>query len=219
MIKNNFFYLLIALIILLLGIPLADDLSIGSAPLVRAFNISLLLAVGVWSLRGVGRYFPVAMTVAVMGVVLNFTAVALDSTVMLHSSLAALFVFLVVAIVFTLKQVVVDRAITVNRLVGALCVYLLLGVIWALTYSFVDAISPNSFTGFEPLQDWEWDSEWLYFSFATMTTLGYGDIVPVSATARSLAYMQAIFGQFYIAILVAGLVSAYISSGHRHDRD
>ena len=57
----------------------------------------------------------------------------------------------------------------------------------------------------------QWDSEWLYFSFVTMTTLGYGDIAPVSAIARVLAYMQAVFGQFYIAILVAGLVGAYIS--------
>jgi voltage-gated potassium channel len=44
-----------------------------------------------------------------------------------------------------------------------------------------------------------------------MTTLGYGDILPISATARALAYLQAVFGQFYIAVLVAGLVSAYIS--------
>ena len=54
--------------------------------------------------------------------------------------------------------------------------------------------------------------EWLYFSFVTMTTLGYGDLLPVSATARAMAYMQAVFGQLYVAILVAGLVSAYISA-------
>ena len=55
------------------------------------------------------------------------------------------------------------------------------------------------------------DSSWLYFSFVTLTTLGYGDITPVSATARSLSFMQAVAGQFYVAVLVAGLVSAYIS--------
>ena len=49
------------------------------------------------------------------------------------------------------------------------------------------------------------------FSFVTMTTLGYGDLLPISATARAMAYMQAVFGQFYIAILVAGLVGVYIS--------
>ena len=51
-----------------------------------------------------------------------------------------------------------------------------------------------------------------YFTVATVTTVGYGDIVPVAATARSLVYMEAIFGQFYIAILVAGLVSIHIST-------
>jgi len=61
------------------------------------------------------------------------------------------------------------------------------------------------------MEDREWDSEWLYFSFVTMATLGYGDIAPVSAIARALAYIQAVFGQFYIAILVAGLVGAHIT--------
>ena len=51
-----------------------------------------------------------------------------------------------------------------------------------------------------------------YYSVVTLTTLGYGDLLPVSATARAMAYMQAVFGQLYVAILVAGLVSAYISS-------
>ena len=61
-----------------------------------------------------------------------------------------------------------------------------------------------------------WDSTWLYFSFVTMSTLGYGDITPVSAIARMLTYMQAVFGLFYIAILVAGLVGAYVS-GRQND--
>ena len=61
------------------------------------------------------------------------------------------------------------------------------------------------------MEDREWDSEWLYFSFVTMTSLGYGDISPVSAIARALAYLEAVSGQFYIAILVAGLVGAHMS--------
>ena len=93
-----------------------------------------------------------------------------------------------------------------------MCVYLLLGVIWAMVYTILDVISPGSFHGILRLDEPGWDSAWLYFSFVTMTTLGYGDLLPISATARALAYMQAVVGQFYIAILVAGLVSAYISS-------
>ena len=54
-------------------------------------------------------------------------------------------------------------------------------------------------------------NDFLYFSFVTLTTLGYGDLLPLSATAKTLAFVEAIFGQFYIATLVAGLVAANIS--------
>jgi hypothetical protein len=105
----------------------------------------------------------------------------------------------------------VGTDISANRLVGVVCIYLILGVIWAVAYSILEMTFPGSFQGFVPLEDREWDSEWLYFSFVTMATLGYGDIAPVSATARALAYLEAVSGQFYIAILVAGLVRVHIS--------
>ena len=209
--KNNFTYLLVALLVLLLGIPLAHDLAVASAPLIRSLMFSLLLIIGIWSLRGGGRFFTFGMAFVVAGVLLNVLAVNIDSRVFFFSSFVALFGFLLIAIVFTLKQVAFGTEITLNRLVGAVCVYLLLGTIWAVAYSLVDVVSPGSFTGFSPQDGRGWDSEWLYFSFVTMTTLGYGDISPVSATARTLAYMQAVLGQFYIAVLVAGLVGAYIA--------
>ena len=209
--KNNFTYLLVALLVLLLGIPLAHDLAVASAPLFKSLIFSLLLVIGIWSLKGGGRFFTVGMTFVVAGVVLNLLAINIDSRLLFLSSLAALFGFLLVAIAFTLKLVAFGTGITLNRLVGAVCIYLLLGTIWAVAYSLVDVVSPGSFTGFSPQDSRGWDSEWLYFSFVTMTTLGYGDISPVSATARALAYLQAVFGQFYIAVLVAGLVGAYIA--------
>ena len=209
--NNNFSYLLVALLILLLGMPLAEDLDAITAPIARALAFSTLLAVGVWSLKGGGRYFAVGMTFAVVGILLNLLAVNTASQSLLYGSSAAIFGFLFVAVAHTFKEVALGTDITFNRLIGAVCVYMLLGTIWALAYSLIDMINPGSFRGFEPDPQRGWDSEWIYFSFVTMTTLGYGDISPVSATARALAYMQALFGQFYIAILVAGLVSSYIS--------
>ncbi len=212
MIKNNFFWLLLALFVFLIIVPAADDLGILSKPIVRALAFSCLVFIGIWSLRGSGRPFAVGIAFVITGIVFNVLAVNLASPVYLYASFAALFGFLLVAISFTLKQVAMETDISPNRLVGAVCVYLLLGVIWAVAYTILEMISPESFGGFTPLQGRGWDSEWLYFSFVTMTTLGYGDILPVSATARALAYMQAVFGQLYVAILVAGLVSALISS-------
>jgi hypothetical protein len=152
------------------------------------------------------------MAFMIAGILFNVLALNLSSPVFLYASFAALFGFLLTAISFTLKQVAVGTDISPNRLVGAICVYLLLGVIWAVAYTILEMVSPESFGGFTHLQARGWDDEWLYFSFVTMTTLGYGDLLPVSATARALAYMQAVFGQLYVAILVAGLVSAYISA-------
>ena len=210
--RTNFSYLLIALLIFLVSIPLADDLNLRSALLVRAFIFSCLLLIGVWSLRGGGRFFTIGMVFVVAGVILNALAVNMYSLYFQYGSILSLLGFMFVAIAFTLKQVVVGTDITTNRLVGAICVYLLLGVIWAMIYTLINTVAPGSFSGFSPMEDLDWDSEWLYFSFVTMTTLGYGDILPISAMARSLAYMQAVVGQFYVAILVAGLVGAYVSN-------
>ena len=210
--RNNFSWLLLALSVFLVVVPIADDLAIVSKPVIRALAFSCLVFIGIWSLRGSGRPFSVGIAFVIAGIVFNVLAVNLSSPVYLYASFAALFGFLLVAISFTLKQIAMETDINPNRVVGAVCVYLLLGVIWAVAYTMLEMISPGSFGGFTPLQGRGWDSEWLYFSFVTMTTLGYGDILPVSATARVLAYMQAVFGQLYVAILVAGLVSALISS-------
>jgi len=209
--RTNFFYLLVALLILLVAIPLADDLDLISAPIVRGLVFSCLLVIGVWSLKGGGRFFRVGISFVIGGVILNVLAINSHSAFFQYGSILLLIGFLLVAITFTMKQIAIGTDINTNRIVGAICVYLLLGVIWAMAYSLVDLASPGSFAGFSPMGDLGFDSEWLYFSFVTMTTLGYGDILPVSATARGLAYMQAIVGQFYIAVLVAGLVGAYVS--------
>jgi hypothetical protein len=109
------------------------------------------------------------------------------------------------------RQVVRGQKISANRIIGAISLYLLLGVTWSVVYALVEKLLPGSFSGISISDTAIWTSEWLYFSFVTLTTLGYGDILPLTATARVLSFIEAVFGQFYIAILVAGLVAAYIS--------
>lgn len=209
--KRDFSWLLIALLVFLIGNPVLDATDIVSSRVMRALTISWLLVVGVWSLRGFGRYFAVGIGLAITGVILNTIALNSPSDVGVYGSFAALLGFLLIAIWCTAKQVVIGVEVSLNRLVGAISLYLLLGVLWSVAYTVVEIASPGSFYGVSVQDNQGWNSEWLYFSFVTMTTLGYGDLGPVSAIARVLAYMQAVFGQFYIAILVAGLVGAYIT--------
>lgn len=214
--KTNFTWLLIALLVFLVVVPIAEDVGIISRPIVRAAMFSWLLAFGVWSLRGFGRFFYVGIGLAVTGIVLNIFSANLASDSFSIGSFAAVFGFIAVAIWFTGQQVVLgnENQIDANRVIGAISLYLLWGVLWAISYAVLEILAPGSFVGFAGPLSQGWSGEWLYFSFVTMTTLGYGDLAPLSATARTLAYMQAVFGQFYIAILVAGLVSAYITK-HR----
>jgi voltage-gated potassium channel len=208
--KTNFFYLLGALLFLLLASPIAQDLGLEESPITRAIVYSILLLVGVWSLRG-GRLYLAGFVFVIAGIALSAIATSTDALVLYYASTLAIFGFLIIAISHALKQVVFGTEMNVNRLVGAICVFLLLGIIWSFAYSILELAVPGSFSGFEPGHDPRSDSSWLYFSFVTLTTLGYGDITPESATARTFAFMQAVVGQFYIAVLVAGLVSAYIS--------
>jgi voltage-gated potassium channel len=209
--SGSFVWLFLALLIFLIGTPVADDLVAVGRPVIRALAFSCLLGLGVLSLTGAGRLFNAAVVFAIAGIVMSFAAYRGETLVFVYGSFICIMGFLIIAIYYTFKRVATDDQISGDRIVGAIVVYLLLGVAWAVAYSIVELYWPGSFSGFMVGAGSEWDSEWLYFSFVTMTTLGYGDIAPISAIARVLAYMQAMFGQFYIAILVAGLVSAYIS--------
>ena len=216
--EKNFSWLLVALLVFLAGIAIIDDTGILDPRIMRLLTISWLLVVGVWSLRGFGGYFKVGIGLAVVGVILNSVAANSPSGFGIYGSFAALLGFLCIAIWCVLKQIAVTNVISANRIIGAVSLYLLLGVFWATAYTLVEIANPGSFDGLVIRDHQGWDSDWLYFSFVTMTTLGYGDLLPLSAIARFLAYMQAVFGQFYIAILVAGLVSAYLSQ-RQENRD
>ncbi len=214
--KKNFSWLLSALLVFLIVVPLAEDLGVISTRIMRVLMFSWLLAFGVWSLHGFGRLFPIATGLAAAGIVLSVLTAFTPGDAYALSSFAAAAMFIVIAVWCVAGQVFTSREITADRVIGAVTLYLLLGVLWAIVYAIIEQVIRGSFVGVTEPVVHGWSSDWLYFSFVTMTTLGYGDITPVSATARTLAYLQAVFGQFYIAILVAGLVGSYITKYSRH---
>jgi hypothetical protein len=210
--RNNFSYLLVALLLFIIVLPIAYDLGLASVRVSRFLAISSMLVVGIWSLRGAGRLYTFGMLAVIFGIILGILAIALANDGLHIVSELALFLFLVLAIFNTLRQIAVGNDISPNRIIGAICVYLMLGVIWSIAYSTLEFAQPGSFAGLTELADPLWNPDWLYFSFVTITTLGYGDILPLTQSARSLAFAEAVVGQFYVAVLVAGLVSAYISA-------
>ena len=119
-------------------------------------------------------------------------------------------IFIGYIIVLILAHIFKQEEITRETIYGAIVVYILIGILWVFLYNFTEFLHPQSFTfitelGREPRKDL------YYFSFVTLTTLGYGDITPISGPARSLAMLEAVTGQMYIAVLIARLVGTHIS--------
>src|SRR3954470_16360530 len=111
-------------------------------------------------------------------------------------------------------------SISFDSVMGAACGYLFVGLGWAVCYSLIERFQPDSFKLSESLSELGDRSQTLpnlltYYSFVTLTTVGYGDITPISPAACTLAWMEAITGHFYLGVIVAGLVSIIVANNSR----
>lgn len=123
--------------------------------------------------------------------------------------------FLVLLTLLMLGQVFREGPTTSHRITGAVAIYLLLGLIWSLAYQLIAFLVPDAFSiqgavGLS-IKD-SIQSHLFYFSFITLTTLGYGDIVPVHPMARLLVMLEGVTGQLFPAILIAQLVASHTHS-------
>jgi hypothetical protein len=168
----------------------------------------VLLSVGLLILSR--SLVPVVAIIAVVGllavaVVLRLRGghVALDVSLQ-----ATAWLLIALVIIWTVARAVFGPGrITYHRIVGAILLYLTIGLVFVALYTMVGAYSPNAFTGMTVTAHVSLPSDLVYFSFTTLTTLGYGDIMPVHPIARSLSNVEAIIGQVYPATLLARLVS------------
>lgn len=95
-----------------------------------------------------------------------------------------------------------------NRIASAIAVYLLLGVVWGKLYGIIFILDPTAFIFSNPHDRYSL----LYFSFVTLLTIGYGDIVPASLVARNLTIVEGVVGQLYLVLLISSLASKFFSN-------
>lgn len=145
---------------------------------------------------------------------LSFQSHSMFDVVMAHGFYS---VFTIVSIVVLMRKILYSRLINVDLIFGALMVYLLSGILWANFYFMEDITCPGCFHGIGILDFnstsfhmiYEQQFNFLYYSFATLATLGMGDITPLSHLAKSLTALEAMFGQLFVAIIIAKLVSVW----------
>jgi hypothetical protein len=210
--QNNFSYLLVALLLLLVAPPVLATLFGWTGPVIRAVPYTLVMVMGVWSLRMTRTWFHTVLGLAIVGFLLEVLHAASQHVATTYLALSSFLLFLLLCTFLVLREVLSGTEVDLNRIAGAFCAYLMLGFIWSVAYMMLFAIDHGSFQGLPQTGNDLQLLDLQYFSFVTMTTLGYGDVSPVSDVARALAAVEAVIGQFYLAVLVAALVGAYVAS-------
>jgi hypothetical protein len=193
------------IVLIVFVIPPLGSLNIVGRFMVDTF-FSLLLVSGIASLserhKGV---FVIVIVMAAITLIFRWTDSFVPSPSLDILDYLATIISIILFCIVILAQVLKKGPITFRRIQGAIAVYLLLGLAWAHAYELIEYLSPGSFAG--TIYSSGRFSSWVYFSFVTLATLGYGDISPVQPLARSLSVAEAITGQLYLAILIARLVS------------
>jgi voltage-gated potassium channel len=214
--KNNFLYLTVGIVVLLFAGAISDQFEgIVGHQMVQAFSV-INIAVGIYGFKTRHMWFHTPSGIFVSVTTLVVIGVGLELLQLYYLHLLILFCFYLWAIWLAGKLVLFTGPIDANRIVGAICIYLLMGLIWALMYLFIAQAIPGSFNGVEQLVWYDNFADIAYFSFVTLTTLGYGDISAVAPVARFLVYMEAVVGVFYMAILVASLIGVGINESKKH---
>jgi hypothetical protein len=132
-------------------------------------------------------------------------------------------VFLGFAVAVILKRIFHQETIRTDTVIGALCGYLLAAGTWANAYALIYLFRPGSFRVADviapQLSDWNLQRFYFnYFSVTTLTSLGYSDITPLGPLALSLSWLEVVFGQFYIAVVVAQLVGLRLAESIKRER-
>ena len=210
--NGRFRSLFAALMILVAVMPFLRQGSFGAGILQVLFT--LLLLSGLYAVSDGKRVLVVAAGFAGPALVFAWMGRFTANTALDGVGALLLAGFLVFTATQILKYIVRARRVTSELVFGAVCVYLMMGIVGALLFAVLDLWSPGSLAlpagAGSGVGDATQFSAVAYYSFVTLTTLGYGDITPVSRLARSLSTMEAVTGQLYLAVLVARMVGLQI---------
>ncbi|MEF1310725.1 potassium channel family protein [Vibrio mytili] len=208
--ENNFFYLTLALVTLLVCSAFFQGVGEGALEHILQALTIITFIVCMASLRfdkAWSRFLYSLLSIWVLVITLK---TIFDIEKMNVVMLALTFAFFFGTFKSIARQILFTGSVNSNKVIGSVALFLLLGLMWAIAYLILLEFSPHAFTGMEAISWGQNFSNAAYFSFVTLTTLGYGDISPLTPLAQVIVYLEAITGVFYMAIVVSSLVSSNI---------
>lgn len=209
----------IALAKVILGPTLTESRLVGWLQLI-------VIGVTIYAVGGKRKLTIAALILGGPVIIARLVSISVTAREAEFVSLALGLVFLAYVIWVIGRAVARPGRVTMDKIYGAVCLYLLLGLLWGYAYTFLEIADPGSFSfagqsspqALVEQSDYrDLERELNYYSYVTLTTLGYGDITPITVRARQLAWMEAMLGQLFIAITVARLVGTHIASSATED--
>ncbi|HEU0209747.1 MAG TPA: potassium channel family protein [Candidatus Udaeobacter sp.] len=201
--------LLVVLVVFFTCAPFVEEMRGGNLILSVLFSMVLLAAVLAVAKRK--RVLIIAIILVIPAIVGRWINHFRPD--MIHPAVFLVFALVLLAFVIAhmLRFILRAPVVNVEVLCASISVYLMLGLIWSIAYWLVDDLTPGGAFSFNTIRGAETMNGFtgFYFSFITLSTVGYGDITPVSRIARWLAAMEAMTGLLYVAVLIARLVSLY----------
>ena len=197
--------LLVVIVAAIFVLPVLAPLS-DLGEIIDDLSLTLVLLSGAAAIAERRRTHLLTVTLCAVAVALRWLEWLVPSSIStLWREGSALLALILVLGIVAARVFKGGEAVTFDRVMGAVVLYLLLGIAWAAAYEIVAIYAANAFVGGDIHA--RGPARWMYFSFVTLTTVGYGDITPVAPAARSLAVIEALLGQLYPAIILARLVS------------
>ncbi|QQS49922.1 MAG: hypothetical protein IPM71_09890 [Bacteroidota bacterium] len=207
--RNNLILLLCILVLFFIvpSFQLATEI-----PFVLAILYSLLVLSSTFAIDYVSAVKKILLIIGLVVIITIWADVLTNLQIIRSLALMLLIVFLFIITISLIIHVSVSKRVNTNIIFSAINGYLLLGIISSLALLIIDVFNSNPIlTNLRPNNL----SDYVYFSFVTLTTLGYGDMAPISPASRVLAMMLATTGQLYIAILIAMLVGKYLNGNNK----
>jgi len=223
--KDNGYAVLLSFLLLLLSIyPMLIGMPVGMVILDICTSSVILYAL--WLAYRKEKYITCPLGIIILiGLACDlFNITGVPKIVMVMTG-AFEFIASILVLIAILVYVMREETVSLNQICGASCIYILFGAIWSILYFILQLQQKDAFRGVDPSHGGDYlhsmmqiYSDFLYYSYTVLTTVGFGDITPVSQQARALTNTEAIIGQLFLAILIARLVGVHISQSSAGSR-
>jgi voltage-gated potassium channel Kch len=184
----------------------------------RIFYIICFSFIFLLSALALSKYRTQIFNIALIVIIIEWLSELLNLSILNHVSFLSNIIFFDLIVVLFILQIARAKTVTPQVIMESINGYLMLGMSFSILIALVCVIDPNAFS-FKHLTGQmnpsiSYVSNYIYFGFVTLSTLGYGDVVPITPAARSLAIFTSITGQMYVAIIIAALVAKYLNQSH-----